>query len=251
MPYMVKIKFKTIESTHKYAIELINKNKAMECIIIADEQTGGVGRGNRSWNSIKGNLFASILLDISKTDFQNLAHLSMLTSCAVWDVISSYLKKSDNLTLHWPNDVYYNNKKISGILLAKIDNWVVISFGLNIKSVPNLDTAISMSELQELKLLNNFLPTPQEMLECFWEKFKKRTSDFKKLGFSCIKEHWLRNIKGIDEIITLRNGNECLMGVFKGIDDFGRIILEKDGKFLYISTGDMFLDPERILNKNE
>ena len=248
MPHMVKIKFKTIESTHKYAIELINKNKAMECIIIADEQTGGVGRGNRSWNSVKGNLFASMLLNNSKIDF-NLAHLSMLTACALWDAISSYLNQHNGLTLHWPNDVYYNNKKISGILLAKIDNWVVISFGLNIKSVPNLDTAISMSELQKLKLLNDSLPTPQEMSECFLEKFKKWTSDFKKLGFSCIKEHWLRNIKGIDEIITVRNGNECLIGVFKDIDNFGRIILEKDGKFLYISTGDMFLDPERILKK--
>ncbi len=108
---MIKIKFKIIDSTHKYALEMINKNKAMECIIIADEQTDGVGRGERSWLSVKGNLFASMLLNTENHKFENFGHLSLLVACAVHESISEYLKDQSPLTLHWPNDVYYNSKK--------------------------------------------------------------------------------------------------------------------------------------------
>ena len=243
---MIKIKFKTIDSTHKYALEMISKKKAMECAIIADEQTDGVGRGERSWISVRGNLFTSILLNASDQRFENLGHLSLLVACAVRETLAEYLNDQSLLTLHWPNDVYYNSKKISGILLAKLDDWVVISVGINVNSVPNLETAISMTELKNVLTA---VPSTHALLDCLLNKLKNLITEFRNSGFVNIKKYWLQHTKGIDETVTVKNGNEFLTGIFRDIDDCGRLVLEIEGKRLFVSTGDMFLNPKGILKE--
>ena len=248
---MIKIKFKTIDSTHKYALEMINKNKAIECMIIANEQTDGVGRGERSWLSVKGNLFASLLLNTANYRFENFGHLSLLVACAVRDSISEYLNDESQLTLHWPNDVYYNSKKISGILLAKLDNWVIVSVGLNINSVPNLKTAISLAELKNSGLMKGEVPSAYQLIDCFLSDFKDWISRFHDSGFSIIKEYWLHHTKEVGETITIKNGKEFLIGTFRDIDDCGRLVLDKGEKRFYVSTGDMFLNPKGIVKEYE
>ena len=243
---MIKIKFKTIDSTHKYALEMISKNKAMECVIIADEQTDGVGRGERSWLSVKGNLFASLLLNTANYRFENFGHLSLLIACAVRDSIAEYLNDESQLTLHWPNDVYYNSRKISGILLAKLDNWVIVSVGLNINSVPNLKTAVSMTELKSFGVMNDRVPSSSEILDCFLDNFRNWMKNFRDSGFSNVKQYWLRHTKEVGEKVIIKNGNEFLTGTFRDIDDYGRLVLENGETRFCVSTGDMFLNPKGI-----
>ena len=60
------LKFKSVKSTNDIALKLIQKKKIKPTIIISDKQTKGRGTMGKRWVSKKGNLFLSIVFDISK-----------------------------------------------------------------------------------------------------------------------------------------------------------------------------------------
>lgn len=232
------IKLKTIDSTHKFAVRLIEKGKATGCSIVAEKQTDGVGRCGRSWESPKGNLFASIIKKFPLD--KELTKLSLAISCAAHEAISHYIP--DNLYLHWPNDIYYKKSKIAGILITVIDYWLVISVGVNVNSTPEIANTVSMKDICE----NETIP-PEEVLEKILVALNKWLDNFEILNFLHIKNYWLRFINEIDCNVTIKNGLDSLTGVFRGIDDSGRLILEKNGRRLFIYSGDMFSDMEGIV----
>ncbi|MDR1561026.1 MAG: hypothetical protein LBS23_01580 [Holosporaceae bacterium] len=118
------IKLKTIDSTHKFAVRLIESGDVSECVIIAENQTASIGRCGREWISIPGNFFASIIQKMPAN--VNFGQLSLSMACAVRESIAHYiingeltkhddsrnnklLEIAENLRLHWPNDIYYRN----------------------------------------------------------------------------------------------------------------------------------------------
>lgn len=142
---------KSIDSTHLYALRLIDASMAYLdtsdiLTIFADEQTSGIGRCNRYWVSQKGNLFTSVIMPMPPNS--DLGQLSLAVACSVRETISAVLRRClkdprimddllQKLKLHWPNDVYYDSAKISGLLLAVSNGMLVISVGININSSPD------------------------------------------------------------------------------------------------------------------
>ena len=83
-------------------------------------QTAGRGQTGNGWESERGkNLLLSYLLrepDIRPTDQFELNILAaMFTHMAIKDRLNDEQKKQ--LTIKWPNDIYYGDKKIAGILV--------------------------------------------------------------------------------------------------------------------------------------
>ncbi|MDR2068234.1 MAG: biotin--[acetyl-CoA-carboxylase] ligase [Holosporaceae bacterium] len=244
------IRLKIIDSTHKFALRLIESGTSVsECAIVADYQTDAIGRCGRRWHSIPGNLFVSIVKELP--DYADLGQLSLTTACAVRESIGSYLPSDRDLRLHWPNDIYYARSKISGILLATLDRWLVISVGVNINPIPSMDSAISITEILETSGVKLRAPTHLEILPRVSADLEKWLSDLKNLGFFYIKDHWLRYINEINCKITIKNGRESLRGTFSGIDNLGRLILEENGRSMFISSGDIFANEEAIAVRYE
>ena len=235
------IRLKEIDSTHKFAIRMIESNSAIECGIIADVQTNGVGRCERKWESAFGNLYASIIKKIPKNE--DICKISLATACAVHETVKNLLdsEKRDHLYLHWPNDIYYKNKKLSGILLAVVADWIVISIGLNIHSV-SIPTAVSLDSI-----VGGFSVSAQRLFDSILEVLNNWLGLLQTSGFSGIREYWLRNIVGMNSEVTIKNGVDSISGIIRGIDDLGRLILETHDKELYISSGDMFLNEQKIV----
>ncbi len=122
------IKFDTLESTQDLALQ-----KKQECAIIANKQTKGRGRFDRRWESIEGNLLASIVI---KADISQIFALVMGISVAITDAIKAGQIK-------WPNDILINNKKVCGILIEKgCDDFYVIGVVLNVAYTPNINGLI-------------------------------------------------------------------------------------------------------------
>ena len=68
-----------------------------------------------------------------------------------------------------------------------------------------------------------------------------------KNGFDRIKKYWLKNIVGMNQNVVIKNGNDNISGIIKGIDELGRLILEHGEKIVYISSGDMFINEKNIM----
>lgn len=99
-------------------------------------QSAGRGRYNRQWDSTDGGLYFSFLLkDI--TSIQSTYPLVLLSAFSVLKCLS-HISSEDNFKIKWPNDIYYDNKKICGILAESATcgdrSHVVIGIGININN---------------------------------------------------------------------------------------------------------------------
>lgn len=230
------IKLHTVDSTHSFALRLLDSGVVdKDVTIIAKSQTAGIGRCGRVWTSKSNNLFMSSMKKLNDKGNE----LSLIVACALRETIIKcigYNVKS-RLTLHWPNDIYYDGKKLSGILIATVGNWHIISIGVNIHRVPEIGTATSLKEIYP-----NLNITPIKMLF----EIEEGLSQWLPKDFSEVKDYWMKHAQNVGESITVKNGQDSLSGIYNGIDEAGKLILELDNKKVLISSGDMFEDMDKI-----
>ena len=103
-------------------------------VVTTDYQSAGRGCGSNQWESEAGkNLMFSILLH-PKVSAKDQFILSMANALALKDVLDSY---TDGIKIKWPNDIYWNDKKIGGTLIetslqgAEIKDFI-IGTGINV-----------------------------------------------------------------------------------------------------------------------
>jgi len=128
------IYYKTIESTHIMAKELAKRGVKNGTILIAEEQTGGIGTKGRNWYTGKNNIAMSIIL-YPKYHANSLEKLTIeIAQCMKKTIKELY---AYNLEIKEPNDLMLNGKKISGILTQiatqnETVKYLIISIGFNV-----------------------------------------------------------------------------------------------------------------------
>jgi len=140
-------------STNTYAAGLIKKDTPAEGTVIhADFQDAGRGHQGNKWVSESGkNLLFSIILYPQAVDPSEQFLISVTTSLGILDFLRSYIKKG--CSVKWPNDLYYADDKIAGILIENslmgnaIEHSVAgIGININQKSFPaDLQNATSLA----------------------------------------------------------------------------------------------------------
>ncbi|MBC8084455.1 MAG: biotin--[acetyl-CoA-carboxylase] ligase [Hymenobacter sp.] len=106
-------------STNSEALVLIHRNRATDgCVVITDKQTAGRGqRGNR-WEAAPGeNLTLSVTWRPSFLAAPNQFLLSQAVALAVHDWATTLLGPDPALRVKWPNDIFFGDKKLGGILI--------------------------------------------------------------------------------------------------------------------------------------
>ena len=84
-------------------------------VVWADYQTAGRGQGTNRWESERGqNLLFSILLHPETIPANGQFHISMAISLAICEALGQHI---GDLSIKWPNDIYWRNGKIGGILI--------------------------------------------------------------------------------------------------------------------------------------
>ena len=146
-------RFKTLDSTNKYLQNLLEECvDIVDNVVVTEFQSSGRGQGKNVWESEAGkNLLFSLALDMSCLKAENQFLLTQMVSVTMIDVLKKYLPE-ESLFIKWPNDIYFNNKKIAGILIKnEIKGMMlgtsIIGIGLNVNQTSfdeNLPNPISM-----------------------------------------------------------------------------------------------------------
>ena len=131
-----KLHFDSLNSTNETLGQLSKKIELQNGFYITtDYQKSGKSQNNDKWDSNpKENLLISIFLNLD-LNIENSFMLNQLASLAVLDTLSKFLEQK--IEIKWPNDVYVDSKKISGILInnivkGRIINSSVIGIGINV-----------------------------------------------------------------------------------------------------------------------
>jgi len=221
------IKLKTIDSTNSYAIELIPKIDPIEgAVIWAMEQEAGRGRNNNGWESEGGkNLTFSIILypDFIKVEQQ--FYISKAVSLGILDFIRNY---SDNASIKWPNDIYVNDKKISGILIensirgTNIESCVV-GIGLNVNQTVFKGNAPNPTSLK--LILKNDIDL-NESLEKLCGSIESRYLQLEMGSFSIIDKDYFNSLYRVDGFYFFESKGKRIEAKIKNILENGHIVLE-------------------------
>lgn len=142
-------------STSSLLRELYQEHLPHMFSIRTDFQTAGRGQAGNSWESEAGkNLLFSTLLRYEGIHAASQWRLSMLVAVALWDTLAKYLSP-ELLTIKWPNDIYYGDKKLVGILIenslsGQYVGHSIVGIGVNVnqtKWLSNAPNPISMKEI--------------------------------------------------------------------------------------------------------
>ena len=147
------IRLEEIDSTNRYLKNYREEGDEEMIVAVADYQAAGKGQGTHTWESEKGkNLLFSIKVYPHWIPVRRQFVLSMAGALAVKDALDSYV---ENITLKWPNDVYWNDQKISGTLIENtIDSKgiksCVFGIGLNVNQLVFHSDAPNPIALQQI-----------------------------------------------------------------------------------------------------
>lgn len=224
---------KTVTSTNDKIKNLLRDETPVA--LSAVRQTKGRGRRGHIWQEEKGNLYLTITLRIP---LQELSRYVCIIGLSLAKTIFSLSPTSD-VKIKWPNDVFLNNKKISGILFENIkeDLWA-IGIGVNIVSAPTLqNAAYQAGSLKE----NAIILDRTDFLRYFLSKFAKDLFSYQENGFSDLKEEWLSLAMNLNQKITIKNEKTNKTGIFLTLDDNAYLILKTDKGTERILAGDLFI----------
>ena len=113
----------------------LNPKASNGIVVWADYQTAGRGCGTNTWESERGkNLLFSIKIHPKEIAASKQFHISMAVSLAITEALGQYI---GDLSIKWPNDIYWRNGKICGILIentlqGNVIKDSIIGVGLNV-----------------------------------------------------------------------------------------------------------------------
>jgi BirA family biotin operon repressor/biotin-[acetyl-CoA-carboxylase] ligase len=165
------------------------------------------------------------------------ATLALVAAVALEDAVRTFAPRAQ-LVLKWPNDLLIDGAKLSGILLERADDAVIIGFGVNIAHHPQaLDRpATSLAA-------HGHAPDPQLFLETLAESMARWLSRWRGEGLGVIRDRWLARAHPPGTALTARLADgTSLDGLFEGLTGDGALILRlADGAHRVIHAADVFL----------
>ncbi len=226
--------FDSIDSTNSFLANSQYETKTQLCI--TREQTKGRGQHGRDWLSQKDG---SIIFSLRKSfaEDANLNGLSLVIGMAIIKSIEVECKLN-SLKIKWPNDVYFGDKKLAGILMEnsfyKGRQYVLIGVGVNYQLGEKMDINTPWTDLSKIV---KRLPDLQKLTASLINNILLMSEDFQMNGLSSLLSQWedYDMLKGTN--IRSRQSNGQFEGKVDGITNQGALkIITKGGiKELYSS----------------
>ena len=230
---MKTIHFETIDSTNTYLKENYEDLDNFT-FVSADFQSAGRGRNNRNWKSEKGeNLLFSLLIK-DKALIDKFSSLSVISAFSIIKALNL-----EHLSIKWPNDIYYKDSKLCGILLEAVTRneieCLIVGIGLNVNQRDFVGEykRTPTSLYQITKQINDIEQLKQSIFNQIYTDFMnvKEGYDF----YNDIKEYdYLKDRKVYAEI-----NNEVKQIKVLGIDSDYSLKVKQDNKTYNLSSGEI------------
>jgi BirA family biotin operon repressor/biotin-[acetyl-CoA-carboxylase] ligase len=182
------------------------------------------------WQSPPGNLYASTLVRLQPSD-PPAPTLALVAAVALHEVVAAH---APQVRIKWPNDLLADGAKLSGILLERQGDSVIVGFGLNLAHHPeNIDRPAT-----SLSALAGVAPDPEAVLEILAEAFSRWLGRWRASGIEPVRRQWLAAAHPPGAPLSTSEGE----GLFDGLDEEGALRLRlADGTLRVIHAGDVFL----------
>ncbi|MER2492440.1 bifunctional biotin--[acetyl-CoA-carboxylase] ligase/biotin operon repressor BirA [Catenovulum sediminis] len=228
-------------STNEEVKQYFKQQTEQAVLAATDKQTAGRGRRGRVWHSpFAQNLYFSLGLTVN-LPLSALSGLSLVVGIAVAD----YLRQLNIYTeLKWPNDIYLDGKKLGGILIELEGDFeppcnLIVGVGLNVNM--HSDESEIDQAWQSLASYRGELFSRDDLLISLSRQIKQYIEEFVQSGMSRFVQKWAQYDRYLDKQVTLMSGNNKKIGINRGIDQLGNLLLETQFGMQTISGGEISL----------
>lgn len=173
-------------------------------VIVAKKQTDGRGKRESVWISNEGAALFSFAVADNNSELNE--KITIFAGYIVYKILKNYIKSNEKLTFKWPNDIYYENKKICGILCEKVREHIIVGIGINVN---NTDFGVFREKAISLVEITGKIHSVQNIIEKVVSAFENE--------FYSLNKKW-------ENVLTVVNENSYLKDK--------KIIIKKNGKFL-------------------
>ncbi len=217
-------------STNDY-LKKLSKEKDLPSgfVVYTDFQTKGKGQIGNGWKSEKGkNLLFSCYVKPSNLHIKDYFVITEIVTISIKEILEQYV---DNISIKWPNDIYWKNKKIGGILIEnslykdKIIS-TVIGIGLNInqkvfdKDLPNPISLFNITSKDYNRL---------DIMELIVQKI---VTLFKTFDRKILHKNYLESLFRINEQHFFYNpkNNQRFLATIITVNHSGELVLQSQGE---------------------
>lgn len=233
-----------IDSTNQY---LLDRAQDLDSgsVCLSEYQIKGRGRRGREWISPFGsNLYLSMYwrLDAGMAAAMG---LSLVVGVAIVEALE--LLKFEAVKLKWPNDLYYQDRKLAGILVemsgqAGAAANLVIGMGLNLmmtdKTQGITQPWASLSEVAGVQSIDR-----NQLATTMIQTLNKTLLDYELKGMQGFVERWNRLDNFIHRPVKLIMGEREITGISRGINEQGAVIVETESGLETFIGGEISLRP--------
>ncbi len=226
------IHLEQIDSTNAYLQRQQSEHDTHNWVVSTDEQTAGKGMGSNGWESEVGkNLTFSLALDMGFLPAERQFLLSEAVPLGIIEVLDTLLP-SEKLSIKWPNDIYFENRKLAGILInstikANMMDVSIIGIGLNVNQMQFQDWP---THPISLKMVTGKEYDLKPLLEQIAERILIKVQQLQSTPTS-IEKDYLKRLFRYRTWADYEVEGKVLRLFMTGIDSFGRLqLLDTENK---------------------
>jgi BirA family biotin operon repressor/biotin-[acetyl-CoA-carboxylase] ligase len=226
------VSLKEVDSTNTFLKNILSNSKPVPdgTVIMAETQYAGRGQRENTWHAEPGkNLTFSLLLKPGFLSAQQQFDLTRAVSLGVYDALYPLLR--DSLKIKWPNDIYYGDKKLGGMLIENILHGsqiksAIIGIGLNVNQENFPDNAVNATSIKNILQrdyeLKNILAEICNNIEAYYLHLKAGR-------FEHVRDIYLSRLYWLNEQRQFKSNGQVFDGVIKNVKDNGLLVIDQNG----------------------
>lgn len=221
------VKLEEVDSTNNYLKRLVNEQHPEEgSMVITDYQTEGRGQMGNAWASEAGkNLLLSILIYPDNLMANEQFIISRIASLAVKNCLDQFV---DDIRIKWPNDIYWEDKKIAGMLIendvqGKYIQNSVIGIGININQQSFPEKLPNPISLRKITGIDNDINT---IADIFVREFFMLYREFQDGKTTQIEDEYMLDLYRTSDYYWFKDEGGSFKAMIKEVMPSGHLVLE-------------------------
>lgn len=227
-------------STNSLLLTRARQGDVRPTLLVAEQQTAGRGRMQRTWHSSQTAGHAlTFSIGVPMLPIQHISGLSVAVGCALAESLDP--QKTAGLQIKWPNDIWYERRKLAGILIELCTQgahtYAVVGIGINLAPV-RIAATPNQTQPQAPAWVRDFMPQAQapEILHTILPTLAHTLAHFGTDGLL----HWQQLFKARDAlqdtIVSISDGSS---GTACGVRDDGALKLRTEQGMQYITNSEV------------
>ena len=223
------IRIERCASTNSFLKDLSDE-KALEegTVVVANEQVAGKGQAGNYWEAEPNrNITMSLVFFPGFLPIERHFLLSEAIALGIKDCLDCYVKE---IAIKWPNDIYYQNRKLGGILIEndimeKTISRSVVGIGLNVNQMvfrEETPNPISLKQITgkefDLEILVN------KLANSIFSRYKQLRDE----DFGTIVKDYYKVLYRKDGFYPFKDANHSFLARIESVGDDGFLYLMSD-----------------------